>query len=169
MDNKFSHGLNLEKSCTWLREDITHLLAVISYRVKLPFNSKLSFSDKITYVCSKNKIKTMFFIWVWKICLLWPHVPDKEVCSLGRKKSRENSGKSNQNLRCVRRYAKLDALTYFSKIKKRRTQKWPIKTEKKEKEKLWKGIWKLSSWSRWVASLCFYFLNNWILKAADES
>ncbi|CAH3107596.1 unnamed protein product [Porites lobata] len=53
-----------------------------------------------------------------------PHVPDKEVCSgLGRKKSRENSGKSNQNLRCVRSYTKLDALTYFSEIKKRRTQK----------------------------------------------
>ncbi|CAH3190600.1 unnamed protein product [Porites evermanni] len=58
-----------------------------------------------------------------KICLLWPHVPDKEVCSLGRKRSRENSGKSNQNLRCVRRYTKLDAVTYFSEIKKRKTQK----------------------------------------------
>lgn len=151
MDNKFSHGLNLEKSCTWLREDITHLLAVISCKVKLPFNSKLSFSDKITYVCSKNKIKTLFFIWVWKICLLWPHVPDKEVCSLGREKSRENSGKSNQNLRCVRRYTKLDALTYFSEIKKRRTQKWP---KKKGKESERKNLGKASeSWAREIGEL----------------
>ena len=63
MDYKLSHGFSLEKSGT-LREDIAHLGAVISCKVKLPFNSKFSFSDKITYVCSKNKIKTMFFIWV---------------------------------------------------------------------------------------------------------
>ena len=63
MDYKLSHGFNLELSGT-LREDIAHLGAVISCGVKLPFNSKFSFSDKITYVCSKNKIKTMFFIWV---------------------------------------------------------------------------------------------------------
>lgn len=50
-------------------------------------------------------------------------MPDKEVGSLGRKRSRENSGKSNQNLRCVRRYTKLDAVTYFSEIEKRRIQK----------------------------------------------
>lgn len=58
-----SHGFNLEKRGT-LREDIAHLGDVISCEVKLPFNSKFSFSDKITYVCSKNKIKTMFFMWV---------------------------------------------------------------------------------------------------------
>ena len=50
-------------------------------------------------------------------------MPDKEVGSLGRKRSRENSGKSNQNLRCARRYTKLDAVTYFSEIEKRRIQK----------------------------------------------
>lgn len=60
---------------------------------------------------------------------------NKEVYSLGETKIAGNSGKSNQNLRCVRRYTKLDALTNFSEIKKIRTQRGPKQKEKKEKEK----------------------------------